>query len=164
MTAKTDTIPTGLNRFNGLLAWWGAPDGLGLGNTEAQTKRFQVLVTELGQAFNEASSYQVETLSATNERLACSLQELLRSRQPQELMAAQSNIVAGLLASLAAQTKAWADLTQKVHGCCAAMVREAADETAKQGVSTASAATQGQSERPAGTEAGKGDVPTAGGE
>ena len=32
--------------------------------------------------------------------------------------------------------------------------REAADETAKQGVSTASAATQGQSERPAGTEAG----------
>ena len=164
MTAKTDTIPTGLNRFNALLAWWGAPDGLGLGSTEAQTKRFQILVTELGQAFNEASSCQVETLSATNERLACSLQELLRSRQPQELMAAQSSVVASLVEGLAAQTKVWADLTQKVHGCCATMVREAADDAAKQSVSAASAATQGQSEPPVDREAAKGTAATADGE
>lgn len=50
------------------------------------------------------------------------------ARQPPELMAAQSRLVTGLIESLAAQTRAWAELTQKLHDCCSATVREAAAE------------------------------------
>ena len=70
-------------------------------------------------------------------------------------MAAQSSIVVDLLESLAAQTKTWADLTQEVHGCCATMVRETAEEAAKQVGSAAPGKFQAQSEQPAGKETGK---------
>lgn len=155
MTAKTDDNPTGLDRLNALLAWWAMPKGMALGNTEEQTKRFQVLVTDLSQAFSEASSSQVKTLNATNGQLARSLQDLLRSRQPQELMAAQLSVVAGLLESFAAQTKTWADLNQKVHRCCATMIRETAEEAAKQVGGAAPAKAQSEPERSAGKEPGK---------
>ncbi|MGH9548368.1 MAG: phasin family protein [Terriglobales bacterium] len=155
MTAKIDNLPTGLDRLNALLAWWAIPSGTALGNMEKQTKRFQVLVTDLSQAFSDASSCQAKTINATNGQLARSLQDLLHSRQPQELMAAQLSVVADLLESLAAQTKTWADLTQKVHGCCATMVRETAEEVAKQVGGAAPAKAQSEPERSAGKETGK---------
>ena len=141
------SLPTGLDRLNALLAWWGIPNELALGNMEEQTKRFQVLVIDLSQAFSEASSCQAKTLNATNGQLARSLQDLLRSRQPQELMAAQLSVVADLLESLAAQTKTWADLNQKVHSCCATTVREMAEEVAKQISGAAPAKAQSEPER-----------------
>lgn len=118
---------------------------------EEQTKRFQGLVTDLSHAFNEASSCQVKTLNETNEQLACSLHDLLHSRQPQELMAAHLRVVAGLFENFAAQTKTWADLTEKVHGCCATMVRQTA-EAAKQVGRTAPPKAQSEAERSAGKE------------
>jgi hypothetical protein len=149
------SLPTALDRLNALLAWWAIPNGMALGNMEEQTKRFQVLVTDLNQAFSEASSCQAKTLNATNGQLARSLQDLLRSRQPQELMAAQLSVVAGLLESLAAQTRIWADLNQKVHSCCATMIRETAEEVAKQVSGAAPPKAQPEPERSAGEEPGK---------
>ena len=156
MNVKSDNTQTGLDRFNALLTWWGVPSGINFGTIEGPTKHSQLLASDLCQAFNEASSCQIKPLFATNERLACSLQDILRSRQPHELTAAQSNLVTGLLESIAAQTKTWADLTQKVHGCCATMVRETAEEAAKQVGSAAPAApARSEAERPAGKETGK---------
>lgn len=143
MTTKTDNAPTGLDRFNALLAWWGTPNEIDLSNIGTQTKHFQILAANLSQAFGEASTSQMKTLITTNERLARSLQEILHSQQPAELMAAHSNVVAGLLESLAAQTKVWADLTQKLHDCCATVAREAVAEVGE------------GAERPASKEIGK---------
>lgn len=126
MYVQKSGTPTGFDRLNALLAWWGTQDAhRDPANIETQTERFRMLVIELNRAFNEASCCQLEALSTTNERLAQSLQYLLRGPQPQELMAVQSSIVAGLLESLAIQTKVWADLMQKVHDCCTAMLAEA---------------------------------------
>ena len=154
MTTSTDNIPTGLERFNALLTWWGTPNG---SNVEASTKSVEGLVNDLSQAFNDATSCQVRTMTETNEHLVRALQDLLQSRQPQGVMAAQSSIVAGLMESLAAQTKTWADLTQTVQGCCTKMIKEAADEAVRQaGITTSDVSVvQAESGRPAGKTNGK---------
>jgi hypothetical protein len=127
--SKETSIPAGLDRIKGLMAWWGMPNVLEAGQIEAQGKRFQVLVVDLVKLFNEASSNQAQALSASNEWFTRAFQDLLRAREPPELMAAQSSLVIGLMQSLAAQTKIWAELTQKLHNSCLAMVREAAAKT-----------------------------------
>lgn len=124
MKESESGIPTGLDRITGLLAWWGTP--LEAGQIEAQSERFQVLVVDLVKLFNEGSSNQAQALSAANERFTRAFQDLLTARQPPELMAAQSSLVIGLTESLAAQTKIWAELTQKLHDCCSTMIRESA--------------------------------------
>jgi len=91
MKASETSIPAGLDRIKGLMAWWGMPAVLEAGQIEAQAKRFQVLTVDLVRLFNEACSNQAQALSAANEQFARAFQDLLRARQPPELMAAQSS-------------------------------------------------------------------------
>lgn len=125
MKILDSNIPTGLDRMNGLLAWWGMPNAIDAGEMETRNRRFQILVADLSKLLTETSSSQVEALTVANEQFARALHDLLSARQPPELMAAQSSLVTGLIESLAAQTRAWAELTQKLHDCCSALVREA---------------------------------------
>jgi hypothetical protein len=155
MEALQINFPMALDRVSGLLAWWGIPNITEASEIEARAKRFHVLFDDLRKLFGEASSSQAQALSAANELFARSVHELLSAPPPPERIAAQSRLVAGFTESLAAQTKDWAELTQKVHGCCAVMVCESTEETAQQAGGTLPAATQGQSERPAGKETGK---------
>jgi hypothetical protein len=129
MDTKHDTISTGLERLNALMTWWGVPRGLGSENVKAQAERLQVLATDLSRAFNDASSCQLRVLLATNERLGRALEGLARGAEPQRLMAVQSEVMASLLESLAAQTTAWVQLTQKVRDCCATAVEETPEVT-----------------------------------
>lgn len=149
MKGSETNMSMGLNRMNGLLAWWGIPNTIGADAIEARSKRFQLLVAELSTLFSDASSSQVQAISDTNDRFSQALQELLSARQAPELMAAQSNLVVGLIESLTAQTQAWAELTQKLHTCCAAAVRDAAIETSER---AALAGAQSDTRRPAGKE------------
>ncbi len=126
-------ISAGLKRINGLLAWWRIPDFFEASQMEALAKRSQVLIVDLVKLFNEASSDQGQALFASNDRFTCVFQDLLKARQPQDLMVAQSSLLMGLMQSLAAQTKIWAVLTQKLSDCSSTMIREAdvkADEQA----------------------------------
>jgi hypothetical protein len=125
MMTNTDDILNPLSRLNALLAWWGSPNKLDQGAVEAQTAHFRTVATELGEAFGEATTRQVDTLSAANERLARSLKDLLCSRRPQDVMAVQLGIVAALLDSVAVQARTWAELTQKVQSTCATIPPEA---------------------------------------
>ena len=126
MKASEETsIPAGLDRIKGLMAWWGMPNVVEAGQIEAQGKRFQVLMVDLVKLFNEASSNQAQALCASNERFTRAFQDLLRAREPPELMAAQSSLVIGLMRSLAAQTKIWAELTQKLSDYCSTIAHEA---------------------------------------
>ncbi|MGE0333978.1 MAG: phasin family protein [Gammaproteobacteria bacterium] len=149
MKAADTSAPTGLDRLNGLLAWWGVPNAFDGSEIQAQTMRFQVLVLDLNKLFNEASSSQAQALSAANEQFTRALQELLSARQPPELMAAQSSLVTGLIESLAAQTGAWAELTQKLHGCFSAMVRGSAAEAGEHAGRPVPIKSQSDGERPA---------------
>lgn len=117
MKSTASSIQTGADRINGLLTWWGVPDALDVGAAEGRAKRFQGLVSALSQVVSEASANQAETASATNERLARALRELLGARQPADFIAAQSRPVTDLMETLAAQAKALAEVTQQLHEC-----------------------------------------------
>jgi len=151
----SESTPTGLNRMNGLLAWWGIPDLVDASGMEARAKQFQVLVVDLNRLFSEASSSQARALSDANEQFARALQELLSARQPSELMAAQSNLVTGLMESFTAQTRAWTELTQKLHDCCSATVREAVAEAGERAGHSVPIGSQTGADQPAGKEARK---------
>jgi hypothetical protein len=155
MKTSETSIPAGLERMNGLLAWWGIPDLAEASGMEAQAKRFQGLVVDLNRLFSEASSSQTQALSAANEQFASALQELLGARQPSDLMAAQSNLMTGLVESFAAQARNWAELTQKLHDCCSATVREAVAEAGAGASSFVPTGSQAVAERPATKSSGK---------
>jgi hypothetical protein len=149
MKASEETsIPAGLDRIKGLMAWWGMPNVLEASQIEAQSERFQVLVVDLVKLFNEASSNQAQALFAANERFTRAFQDLLSARQPPELMAAQSSLVIGLTESLAAQTKIWAELTQNLSDYCSTMAHEAVVEAGEHAGRSEPAGKQPEAERP----------------
>lgn len=128
MKASENRVPTGLDRVNSLLAWWDVPRLIGASGMEAHAERFR-LVLDLTKFANEAFSSQAQALSAGNEQFGRALRELLSARQPPELMAAQSSLLTALMENLVAQTRLWAELTQKFYECCSAVTCEAASET-----------------------------------
>lgn len=130
MKPSETASPTGLNRLNGLLAWWDVSRLIGVSGMEAHAKRFQI-VLDLNKLFNEAFSSQALALSAANEQLARSLQELLSARQPPELMTAQSSLLTALMENLATQTRVWAELTQKFYEACSGVTCETPSETGR---------------------------------
>ena len=125
VTAKDGNITTGLNRLNALFTWWGVPNSDGNGDIDTQMKRLQACASDLQKSYSDAYGRQMHALFAANERLAGSLQELVRCRNPRDIIAAELNILATLLEGALVQTKAWVELTKKVQGCCAAMTRDA---------------------------------------
>ena len=125
MNGQGSDIPTGIDRLNGLLAYWGMPGSASVGNAEAKTARMQTLVVGLNRAMYDASCSQLESLALTNKRLARSLRRLLRDGQRCELTAAQSRIAMSLQESQVEQTRAWADLTKTLSECYVAITRHA---------------------------------------
>lgn len=132
MSSKDENITMGLDRLNALFAWWGVPAANGNGQIDGQMKRFQAFTSDLQKTYSEAYSRQMSALFAANERIAGSLQEFLRCRQPQDVIAAESNVLATIMEGASLQAKTWVELTQKVQDCCTAMAREAADEIRQQ--------------------------------
>ena len=99
--------------MNGLLAWWGIPGAEGCA-IDARTRRTLALVGHLNEVLREASSRQSEVLCAANDEYIRALQAMLKARQPAELITAQSRIVSAFMECFAAQTKACAELAQKL--------------------------------------------------
>jgi hypothetical protein len=132
MSAKDGTEMMGLDRLNALFGWWRSPASNGNGNFEAQMKRFETFTSDLQKTYSEACSRQMQAAIAANERFVQSLQELMRCRRPEETIAAESNILAALLEGASLRAKTWAELTQKVADCCAALTRETVVEGEEQ--------------------------------
>ena len=105
MNAKIDGVTSGLDRLNALLVWWGIPNANWSANIEGQMKRFQVFASNLQKVYGDAYCNQMEALFTANERLARSFQEFLRCRQPNEVIAAESNILATVLEGASLQAR-----------------------------------------------------------
>lgn len=129
MTAKDENFMMGLDRLNALLAWWGIPNAKAGEQIDAQMKRFQTLIADLQQAQSEAYKSQVETLFTARARVAGSLQQFTHCRQPEQVIAAGSTVLATILESVSLQAQTWAQLTQKVQDCYTEIAREALAET-----------------------------------
>ncbi len=136
MNAKNETITTGLDRLNAAFAWWGLPAATGNGNLDGPLKCFQTFAADLQKLYGEAYGTEMTTLRGANDKLAGSLQEFLRCRQPQDVIAVEAKIMATMLEATSAQAKLWGDFAQKLQDCCATMARDTADELRSRGVST----------------------------
>ncbi len=82
-------------------------------------KLLQQLASDLQKACSDAESGRLEVLFGRDDRLTHLCQELLHSRQPQEVMAAELDILVALLESASLRAKRWAELTQRLQEYCA---------------------------------------------
>ena len=140
MNAKDDALTAGVERLNAMLGWWGVPIAGGNGMMEGQMKRLQQFASDVQKMCSDAYSGQMGALFSSNDRLVRSFQDLLRSQRPQEVLAAESEIFATFLEGASQQATRWAELTQKLQECCAAMARDAAEDLRHQPREKASAA------------------------
>lgn len=141
MGAPYDEVAVGLYRINTLLSWWGAPgtDGnYGIDRQheiDTQMARFLRSISHLQQACREAYCRHLETALSANHRLAHTVQGLARGQGAQELITAESDVVAILLEAALLQAQAWIGLTrltQKLQESAMAMARETDDDVRQQ--------------------------------
>lgn len=147
MKTKDDALTAGVERLTGLLGWWGVPIASGNGMIDIQMKRLQQFAADLQKTYSDAYRSEMDALFSSNDRLARSFQDLFHSRQPQEVMAAESDIFATLLEDASLHVKRWTELTQKLQECCAAMARDAAEDLRQQVQETGSATKAAEPER-----------------
>lgn len=127
-----DPITTGIERMNALIAWWGVPTTNTSGTIDRQMQRWQAFAKDLQKACVESCSAEMAAAFDGNDRLGRSFQELMQSRQPQEFLAAESEIFALLLERASLRAKRWAELTEKLQDCCATMARDTAGDLRQQ--------------------------------
>ncbi len=133
METKAEDFAMELNRLSALLNWWGVPRSNGVGEIEARIKRFYVVASNLQKIYDEAYRQQLETLRTANERLVESLRELLRCKQPRDVIAAESDMLATLLGGASRQAKTWAELNRKVGECCTEIAHASIGEVSREG-------------------------------
>lgn len=126
MATNDKSTPNGLERLNSLFVWWGIPNANGNGHLEAQLKRFQTFTSEMQKSCTEAFGEELTGLFAARERSIQAVQNLMRSRKPDEIVAAEAGILASLLEETALQAKRWATLTEHAHECCTALAQDMA--------------------------------------
>ncbi|HXS42076.1 MAG TPA: hypothetical protein VN766_17935 [Stellaceae bacterium] len=139
MESKREDVTAGISRMSGLLDWWGVEGNQAVGEP---IKRFQQLASGLRHAYSEAYAEELDALTAANDRLAKSVQGLLRSRKSDEFFSAQMDIFAGLMESASRQVTNWSELSRKIQQCCATVAQEAAEDMRHHGEAATEAATE----------------------
>ena len=124
MNRERDNGSAATDRFAGLLSWWGMTGPAEGRPYEARLKRLQKLVAELQGAYGEAYGRQVEAMFAANEHFARAVQDLMRSRTPSDVVAAESALMSALMEEAAAQARGWSQLVQKLTECCTTAATE----------------------------------------
>lgn len=128
MVTKDKGTPNGLEKLNNLFVWWGIPNANGNGHLEIQLKRFQTFASEMQKTCTEAFGDEMTALFAARERSVQAVQNLVRSRKPDEVVAAEAGILAALLEETALGAKRWAALAEHAHECCSALAKDVAKE------------------------------------
>lgn len=139
MESKREDVTAGISRMSGLLDWWGVEGNEAVGE---RMKRFQQVASGLRHAYSEAYAEELDALTAANDRLAKSVQGLLRCRKSDEFFSAQMDIFAGLMESASRQVTNWSELSRKIQQCCTTVAREASEDMRHHAEDTASDAAE----------------------
>jgi hypothetical protein len=134
MTTKSEAGTSMSDWLNPLPMWWRFSDVGGLDDVAGQMRRFQTFASDLQKACGDVYGEQMAIFVTGNGRLARLLERLPNCRQPNEVFAVQSDILATVLEGASLQAKTWIDLTQRMQECCATMTRhdvEAAHQDAE---------------------------------
>jgi hypothetical protein len=129
MEVQSDEVTAGLNRLQGLWGWWGAQGNRAM---EGRIEKFQQLTNGLHKAYGEAWRHQFDALTTTNDRVSRSFQGLFSSRTPDELFAAETQILTAFLEAASVQMKAWSEIGQKIQGCYTDVACETASDIGNQ--------------------------------
>lgn len=128
MDAKNDPAAASAAPLNALLAFWGMLNAAGNGKADGQMKRFERFAKDVQKTCDDAQRSQIDSFLTSNDRLMHSFQALFSSRAPQEVVAAESDILATIFEGASLHAKNWLELTQNLEHCCATMARAAAED------------------------------------
>lgn len=132
MNTKDDVFTMGLERFNALLTWRGMPNVNGPGGCAETIQRFQAYAIDLQESYGEALIGQAEPFATATGKLRAVLPELLQSRNPRDVAAAQLQVFAAFMESASLRARTWAEFVEKFDDRCAAFARSTAQELHKQ--------------------------------
>lgn len=122
MNTKDADFAASVERLNALLAWWGIQPVSGNEAIHSSVMRFQQFSLDLHRACGDAHSEQMRAFWAGNDRICRSARDLLHSRRPQDVVAAELEILAALLDDASGRAKGWVELTGRIQICCAAII------------------------------------------
>lgn len=125
--ASENLIADSIDRLNGMLSRWGITLPTNAG-TDQHLERAEKFASELQDTWMSAFRAQMETLLQSNKRLSQSIEELVRSRQLEEVAAAEAAIVATLIDGASSHARQTADAVQKLQQSTATFVRLATDD------------------------------------
>jgi hypothetical protein len=108
----------------------------------------QGLCADMQSWTTEACGRQMKGIAAASERVAGAVPDFLACRQPLDVAAAGSKLLADMLDLASGQARLWAELSQNLRERLAA----ATDQLAQQGAAMAGPATAGGEERASTTE------------
>ena len=135
MDEQRDKPEANVEGFGTAMGWWGI-DANQL--VENRIQRFQQFASSLHRAYSQACEGQFEALTLANECVTRSVQELLGVRRPEELFAAETEVLSGLMKATSLQMKTWTDFTQNIQGCYMDVVRETTNDLGREAREVAS--------------------------
>ncbi|HVJ42726.1 MAG TPA: phasin family protein [Dongiaceae bacterium] len=116
-----------------LAGGWQRPGNAMSDILDAHVMRMQHFTEEMQRAYTDTYDKQMEVLTQTGERLSQSVQELLGSQGPAEIMSAESHIASAWLEGMAARSQQWLALGQKLQQCCTEFARASFEDLRQQG-------------------------------
>lgn len=115
-------------KHNPLLAWWQVSNATHLAHFETQLQRYQRFASEMQKTWSDACRDETTAFLASQEKIAATVKAFLLCRNPQDFVAAESEMIASLLDGASRQAKTWADIAGKMQDRYAEMTREASEE------------------------------------
>jgi len=127
-----DGVAAGAERLNAVIAWWGLPSATHPDAIDKNFKRWLTFATDVQKVVADAYGAEVKTGIDRADRVGQWFQAFMLCRQPNDFLAAQSQLVAVLHESASHRAKRLSDVTQSLHECCASMARDTADDFREQ--------------------------------
>lgn len=104
-----------VDRLRGLLNWWGATGNAGATTVAPDLFRFANSVTAIQKAYLGAVEKHLDTVFATNDRIARAARGLAGSSDPNALLAAQNELMTAVVEAAADYAANWGDLYQSIQ-------------------------------------------------
>jgi hypothetical protein len=99
---------------------------------DAQAMRLQHLTEAVQKAYSETYDRQIDVVNETSERMTQGVQDAMSSQGGVDLLSVESRLANVWLEGVAARSRHWLALGQKLQECCTDFMRASFDDLRKQ--------------------------------